>query len=89
MRMRTVTMYSRLSIAPGQHRPAHAHGVAVRAETLGKGFRDSVTDMQGLAASRSHRARSYFPGIMGRDKRPNDGGMRRRSKGCVMMQSYL
>lgn len=56
---------------------------AVRAETLGMGFRDSVTDMQGHAASLSHRARSHFPGIMGMDERRNDGGMKRGLKGVV------
>lgn len=45
----------------------------MRAETLGKGFQDSVTDMQGRAASRSHKVRSDSPGIVGRDKRQNDG----------------
>lgn len=39
--------------------------------------------MQGHAASGSHRARSYFPGIMGRDKRRDDGVMERGPK-CVM-----
>jgi hypothetical protein len=55
-----------------------------RAETLGKGFSDSVADMQGHAASGSHRAQG-LPGIMGsRDKRRNDGVMRSGPRGVVM-----
>lgn len=41
---------------------------------------DSVTDMQGHAASLLYRKRSHFPGIvgiMGMDERQNDGGMKR------------
>ncbi|RYC61711.1 hypothetical protein CHU98_g4483 [Xylaria longipes] len=62
-------MYRYTKHSPSQRNTAQHSATqrSARAETLGKGFRDSVADMQGHAASRSHRARSHFqfsPGIM-------------------------